>query len=148
MRLATQQDVDKFMSSVMFDESVYPYLSESMYVSNVTIETSDWNRVVLTNDTLSVILKVEIARESDNAFSVCLWSTNPISAGRALKALEVLIKRYNPKSISSCVHESNIKSINLHKKLYGEPWGTEPEGAWNSLLGKWEGLVNFKKILR
>jgi len=147
IRIATQSEIDSFIRDCHNDESIYPYLSTSKYICNIEETKTDWTGLVLTNDCVSVLLKVQIIRECDNELRISIYSKTPISAGRGMVAVKELAKRYNSRFITAVVHSSNVRSININKKIFGEPWGVEPLGAWNSKEGKWEDLLLFKKIL-
>ena len=148
MRYATQADIDEFMSKYAADPEIFPYLAVSQHWHHWKEHKDDWSEIMMINDSLTCILTITLERDKENAMKIGLYSKNAFSAGRAIKTVKQLITRYNPKCISSSVHESNDRSVVLNTKIFGEPWGVEPCGAWNGSTGEWEGLVKFKKILR
>jgi hypothetical protein len=149
MKIATQQDVDRFMESVFQDENIYPYLTTSKHNNNsVRVDhTSDWDRIWMVTENLSCLLKVSIDRTRDTEFSISLYAKSAHAAGKAVLACKELIKRYRPKAINSIVHSTNAKSLALHKKIYGEPWGVEKSSTWNMGKGCYEDLYYFRKML-
>jgi hypothetical protein len=148
MRIATQADIDNFMNKAMLDKEIYPYLSTTKTVSEITAQKTDWNYIYMVSENLSCLLKVTIDRPRDNEFSVSLYSKSAFQAGKCIAIIKDLVKRYQPRAINSLVHASNEKSLHLHKKIYGEPWGIEKSVAWNSLKGEYEDLYCFRMILK
>lgn len=148
MKIATQHDVDTFIDSVLLDEKIYPYLTVQTFFEKWQIPKSDWHGIIMTNDQLSYMAKVSFDRSRNEIeFNICIYAKSTYSAAFALKAIDYLIKRYKPKALNSIVSESNIASIRLNKKIMGEPWGRESLTAWNSLSGKFEDLLYFRKLL-
>lgn len=146
MKKASKEDVDKFMSKAILDDNIYPYLSTTKYMGTFEIPDDDWNGLLITNTNNSFLLKIRINRSDEVGMTVSLYATSSFSAGRALNIINEIIKRYKPRYVDSVVHSSNTKSIKLNTKLLGEPWGKEPNGAWNSKFGKYEDLVYFRKL--
>ena len=143
---ATKGDVDNFMSKVILDENIYPYMSTTKYFGTFEIPDDDWNSLLITNNENSFLCKVLIRRSDEVGLSISLYATSSYSAGKAIIAINEIIRRYKPRYVDSVVHASNEKSIKLNTKLLGEPWGREPMGAWNSKLGEYEDLVYFRKL--
>lgn len=143
---ASKEDVDKFMSKVILDENIYPYLSTNKYFGTFEVPDDDWGGLLITNDSNTFISKITIRRADEVGMSISLYATSSFSAGRALKVINEIIRRYKPRYVESVVHSSNTKSIKLNTKLLGEPWGVEPKGAWNAKLGEYEDLVYFRKL--
>lgn len=148
MRIAEQKDLDGFRNKAINNPDIFPYLSTGQYISESVASKDDWGSVKMINDSLTCLLSASISRDEENVLNVCIWSESPFAAGRCVLIVKDLVKQYNARAIESVVHESNKKSIEFNKKLLGEPWGTEPMGAWNRLTGKWEGLVYFRKVIR
>lgn len=148
MELATQEQLDKFKRFAVSEPKIYPYLSVSKWLSEWTAPKDDWDKIMFVNKQCTAYLRISISRSDDNGFSIACYTLSSYWAGRCMLLVKELIKRYDPKYIQTCVHISNIKSLNINEKLLGKPWGVEPLGAWNSLLGKYEDLVWFKKILK
>lgn len=147
MKIAKQEDIDRFMERALMDESIYPYLSVCKYVAKKEAPKDDWEKIILISETGNTLLSITLNRHADMAWNVNLYSFNSFGAGRAVSALKSLIIRYKPRSISSCVHQSNHKSIKFHERIYGQPWGIETLEAWNSLKGEYEDLYWYKIIL-
>ena len=143
---ATKQDVDNFMSKAILDENIYPYLSTNKYFGTFEVPDDDWNGLLITNEANTFISKVTFRRSDEVGMSISLYGTSPFSSGRALIAINEVIRRYKPRYVDTKVHSSNTKSIKLNTKLLGEPWGVEPKGAWNAKLGEYEDLVYFRKL--
>lgn len=148
MIVPTQQIVNEFYERAYFNPDLYPYMQTDKNFGPVKVGDCDWSRVVVMNRNQTALLCVSISRGKDNDFSISLFSENELAAGKCVKFIHDLIHRYDPKSISTCVHESNKRSIKINKRLFGLPWGVEKDGAWNMLKGKYENLLHFKKILR
>lgn len=146
MKKASKEDVDKFMSKAILDDNIYPYLSTTKYMGTFEIPDDDWNGLLITNTNNSFLLKIRINRSDEVGMTVSLYATSSFSAGRALIAINEVIRRYKPRYVDTTVHSSNTKSIKLNSKLLGEPWGVEPKGAWNAKLGEYEDLVYFRKL--
>lgn len=144
MKIATQSDLDQFKASVLLDESIYPYLSLTKYSGEWAEQKNDWERQYITNENLSYLIALSFTRTSDLEISIALYAKNTIAAAYAIMAIKELLKRYKPFAVNSVVHASNRKSIALHKKVFGEPWGIEKLGAWNSLLGEYEDSHHFR----
>lgn len=143
---ASKEDVDKFMSKAILNDDIYPYLSTNKYFGTFEIPDDDWSGLLITNTTNSFLCKIGIRRADEVGFVVSLYAISSYSAGKAIIAINEIIRRYKPRYVDSVVHASNEKSIKLNTKLLGEPWGREPMGAWNSKLGKYEDLVYFRKL--
>jgi hypothetical protein len=143
---ASKEDVDKFMSKAILNDNIYPYLSTNKYFGTFEVPDDDWSSLLITNDSNTFIFKVTLRRADEVGMSISLYATSSFSAGRALIAINEVIRRYKPRYVDTTVHSSNTKSIKLNSKLLGEPWGVEPKGAWNAKLGEYEDLVYFKKL--
>ena len=146
LKKANKEDIDKFMSKVILDENIYPYLSTSKYFGTFEVPDDDWGGLLITNDSNTFISKVTFRRSDEVGMSISLYAVSSFSAGRALIAINEVIRRYKPRYVDTTVHSSNVKSIKLNTKLLGEPWGVEPKGAWNAKLGEYEDLVYFRKL--
>ena len=146
IKKAKREDVDKFMDKVYLNDNVYPYMSTTKYFGNFEIPEDDWNSLLITNESNTFLCKILIRRSDEVGLSISLYSTSAISAGRALVAINEIIKRYKPRYVDTVVHSSNEKSIKLNTRLMGKPWGIEPKGAWNSKTGEYEDLVYFRKL--
>lgn len=145
---ATQEQVDRFMASALFNKDISPYLQTSTYNSHIRVEEGDWNSIIFTTENVDFLLIVYILRDRENSLDISLWANSSYWAGKAISIIPDLIKRYNPLYIETTVHESNVRSLKINERLMGPPWGIEPKGAWNTATGKWEGKVKFKKILK
>jgi len=143
---ASKVDVDNFMSKGMLDDNIYPYLSTTKYFGTFDVPDDDWGGLLITNDSNTFISKVTFRRTDEVGMVISLYAVSSFSAGRALTAINEIIRRYKPRYVDTTVHSSNVKSINLNTKLLGEPWGVEPKGAWNAKLGEYEDLVYFRKL--
>lgn len=146
IKKAKREDVDKFMDKVYLNDNVYPYMSTTKYFGNFEIPEDDWNSLLITNESNTFLCKVLIRRSDEVGLSISLYATSAISAGRALVAINEIIKRYKPRYVDTVVHSSNEKSIKLNTRLMGKPWGIEPKSAWNSKTGEYEDLVYFRKL--
>jgi hypothetical protein len=143
---ASKVDVDNFMSKGILDENIYPYLSTTKYFGTFDVPDDDWSGLLITNDSNTFISKVTFHRTDEVGMSIALYAVSSFSAGRALSAINEIIRRYKPRYVDTKVHSSNVKSIKLNTKMLGEPWGIEPMGAWNAKLGKYEDLIYFRKL--
>lgn len=148
IKKAKREDVDKFMDKVYLNDNVYPYMSTTKYFGNFEIPEDDWNSLLITNESNTFLCKILIRRSDEVGISISLYATSAISAGRALVAINEIIKRYKPRYVDTVVHSSNEKSIKLNTRLMGKPWGIEPKGAWNSKTGEYEDLVYFRKLFK
>jgi hypothetical protein len=148
MRSATKKDIDTFMSSAITDDNIYPYISTDKHMGHMEPFEGDWNGLLLTNDTNTLLCKISFRRADELGMSVSIWATSAFSAGKAVILVKEIIRRYQPRYVESVVHASNEKSIKLNTKLLGEPWGSEPDGAWNFKLSKYEDLVYFRKLFK
>lgn len=148
MRIAKQSEIDDFMQRAVLDPEIAPYLSTTQYIAERTESKSDWDMVILINNAGTCLLIVRIDRTSENELAVSLYSKNAYAAGKSVVFIKDMARRYNSRAICAVVHSSNVKSSNFNKRILGEPWGREPAGAWNSLTGKWEDLLHFRKNLR
>lgn len=143
---ANKEDVDKFMSKAILNDNIYPYLSTNKYFGAFEVPDDDWSGLLITNESNTFISKITLRRADEVGMSISLYATSSFSAGRALIAINEVIRRYKPRYVDTTVHSSNTKSIKLNSKLLGEPWGVEPKGAWNAKLGEYEDLVYFRKL--
>lgn len=146
IKKATKEDVDRFMNKVYLDEKIYPYMSTTKYFGTFEVPDDDWNSLLITNDLNTFLIKIVIRRSDEVGLSISVYATSSFSAGKAIIAINEIIKRYKPRYVDTVVHSSNEKSIKLNTKLLGEPWGVEPKGAWNSKTGEYEDLVYFRKL--
>lgn len=147
MKLATQEDLDKFSINTIEDETIYPYLSTSKWIGKITLPESDWSGVYLIDKACTSLLRVTIERNRDIEFSICLHSQSSYLAGKAILEINRLIRMYRPRVLSSCVHSSNERSLKLNRKLLGQEWGIEKDVAWNFKTGEYEDLHWFRKVL-
>lgn len=148
MKIARQSDIDSFLSEAYLDEKIYPYLTISKFMQEWTEFKDDWNGINITDERLSYLGKITFDRSKGEVeMNICLYCKTALAAGRAIQAIKYLIGRYKPRAINSCVHSTNIKSLKIHKHIYGEPWGIEPEIAWDSKEGRFVDLYYFRKIL-
>lgn len=146
MRVATQEDLDNFKASVMFDENIYPFLSTVKYQPEWVASKSDWEYIWLINESGKFLIKLSFDRAVDLEISICLFTKSPFACGKGLREVIEFIKRYKPAAITTGVAESNTKSLRLNRRLLGNEWGIEPNGAWNCLKGQYEGYHRFKLI--
>lgn len=147
MHLATQAEVDAFMAKAILNPKIYPYLSVDHYLSERVVEKGDWQSMHFIDSNLKCLLCIRISRAHRNSFNVALYSESKYLAGKAIKLVERLVPQYDCMSITTCVHESNVDSLLINNKIFGEPWGIETKSAWNRLTCKWESLHWFKKDL-
>lgn len=147
-KIATKEDISGFMAKAILNPDIYPYLTVTKHLGNREPDDTDWHSITFVDNELDVYGKIDINRACDNGFNVSLYGTNPYKVGRAFKFIEDLIRRYDPMYIETVVHASNEKSIKINKKIFGEPWGVEPKGAWNMLKGEYEDLLHFRKNLK
>lgn len=147
MRQAKQSDLDTFFGNAINDKAIYPYLSMSKYTGKLTLPDSDWDGIWLIDNKCNCLLRVTFDRARDLEISICLHSTNTFWAGKAIKAVQEIIKRYKPRAINSVVHFSNKKSLNIHNKIFGQPWGVESGFAWNMGIGEYEDAHYYRLIL-
>ncbi len=147
MKNATQIEIDKFYSDTENNPDIYPYLGIRKFSPRWEAQKDNNSILILTNKENQFLLNITFSWHGQLEFEVALFSKNTIGAGRGLKALFEQIKRYKPYAINTSVQESNIKSIAINYKLWGEPWGIEPKCAWNPLTGEYENLLHFRKML-
>jgi hypothetical protein len=149
VKLANQSEIDTFLADAYLDESIYPYLTISKYVNEWKELKSDWEGINITDERLSYLGKISFDRgKGEIEMNICLYCRTPFVAGRAIHAIKYLINRYKPRAINSVVHSTNVKSLKIHKHIYGEPWGIEPGSAWDSKEGRFVDLYYFRKILK
>lgn len=147
MKRATQEDVDKFFRWAIEDPDIYPYLSVDRYTGRDIVEEDDWKSLSFISECGKCYLRIVFDRCAGLDIKVALYSKSPILAGRAIEHLKKIIPRYKPRAINSIVHGSNEKSIRIHKKIFGEPWGIEPSVAWNMGTGQYDDLLHFRLFL-
>jgi len=149
IRKALQSEIDEFINSCLYDENIYPYLSISKYTPAIKQEEDDWKGVVLMDDSKNTLVKISFDRtrgELEMTFS--LYSRTKIGAGRGIKAIEEIVRRYKPRAINSCVHSTNEKSLKKNRHIFGKEWGVEEKIAWNSKLGAFDDLHYFRKVFQ
>ena len=147
VRKATQQDLDNFILKQHGNPDIFPYLNTTQYSPTTIANVDDWNGVDFIYGDLKGWLRIKIFRDEGNTFMVSLYAENNIVAGKLLKEIPALIKRYDPMAIKTSVHATNIKSLKINRKIFKE-YGVEPKGAWNLATGTWEDLHLFKNVLR
>lgn len=147
MRRATQEDIDNFFAWAKDDPEIFPYLSVSKYIHRRVVSEDEWKDLFFISDCGKCYLHIGFDRVTDTEFSISLYSKSPILAGRAVIKVKEMIQRYKPRAIHSVVHGSNTKSLKLHRKIFGEPWGIEPSTAWNMGAGAYDDLHHFRMIL-
>lgn len=147
MRVATQEDITAFYSSVLTDPTIYPYMQFGKYFTVPTIGTDLWHDIYLITDNRSCYLHIWIDRTKDNEFTIGLFAKNSYAAGKAVIAIKELIRRYRPRAINSAVHASNLKSLALNRKLFGEEGSIRVSAAWNMGTGEYEDMYQFRRIL-
>ena len=147
MKIATQSDIDLFLNESYLNENIYPYLTTCKYMSEWKEFKTDWEGINITDERLSYLGRIIFDRNrGEIEMNVSLFCKNSLAAGKAIQAIKYLINRYRPKAINSAVHATNIKSLKLHKHIYGEPWGIEPKIAWDSKEGRFVDLYYFRKL--
>lgn len=147
MKNATQSDIDQFYRDTENNPDIYPFRGVGKYYPRWEEKKDNNEGVILTDDRLSYLLYIKFNWHNPLEFDVALFSKSTIAGGRGLKALFEQIKRYKPTAINTTVQESNIKSLRINRKLFGNEWGIEPLSAWNCIDGKYENLHYFRKIL-
>lgn len=147
IRRATQQEINDFYSRNILNERIYPFQSTSQYNSIPSVENDDYNSIHLTNEKATGVMHININRVMSNEITISVYAETGFVAGKLLKMGMELCKRYNPKSIVTCVHESNELSLRINRKIFGKEWGVEPMGAWNFKKAEFENLHWFKKIM-
>lgn len=147
MRSATQADIDKFYADTENNSDIYPFIGIRKFMPKWEAQKDNNAKLILTNDANQYLLNITFSWHGQLEFEVALFSKNTIGAGRGLQALFEQIKRYKPYAINTSVQQSNIKSLAINRKLWGEPWGIEPKSAWNMIDGIYEDLYHFRKLL-
>lgn len=147
MKIATQEEVDKFFSWAVNDPEIYPYLSVNKRIFRREVPKDDWDGFMFISDCGKCFMHISLNRTRDIEFDIAIWSKSPYQVGRCIYIIKELIKRYKPIRLCSCCHASNKRSLNLHHKLIGKEWGIDPLGAWNMGTGEYEDLYHFSLIL-
>ena len=147
MKIATQDEVDKFFQWAINDPEIYPYLTVNKRIFRREIPKDDWEGFMFISDCGKCFMHISLNRTKDIEFDISMWSKSPLLAGRCVKIIEELIRRYKPTCLDSCVHSSNERAIKWNRRVLGQEWGIEPKGAWNMLNGEYEDLYHFKRLL-
>lgn len=72
---------------------------------------------------------------------------NRIVGGLLFRRLLIEAKRNNSDWIESSCSETNVPSVAIHQKLFGDPWGTEPHSNFDPALGQFVPRIYFKARL-
>ena len=143
-----QHMLDGWYDSALRDPEVSRFLSMTPYWEIPKVKESNWATTHFIQD--GTYLCISFSRAESSA-SICLWTLNAheqlYSSGKAIKFAMEEIKRSNTRFVETIVHANNQVSIRLNEKLFGKPWGIEPEGAWDGKLSKWVGAAYFKHKL-
>jgi hypothetical protein len=135
------------MDKAYKDENVWPYLTTSKYKSRLEAPQDDWHSIVMVDEGLDVLVIASMTRNGNLGIDFCIYSFNKKAAARGILCMKEIIARYRPYYISSVVHESNIAALKMNKRVMGNPYGCEVEGAWNGLKGLYEKKFLFKRII-
>lgn len=141
----TQCQVDELHLKFLDSPEISQFYSTGRCIGKFEVNETDWSSItLLIEDT--AILKVDIDRSADIEFTIALYSLDTLATALLLRRLKSLIRMYKPKAINSECHESNIKSINLNRKVFGKEYGIKKAGAWNMAKGEYEDLFLFRKV--
>jgi hypothetical protein len=141
--------MDEFDKFAFSHPDYAQYKNCSQYLGRTSAGTDDWEDICFITEDLKSAISYTIYRSKENTLEIAIYAMNAKAASRLIKeTLDKVIKMYNPKALTSFCHSSNKKSIRINTKRLGEPWGIEPQGAWNIVEGRWEDKIYFKKILR
>ena len=147
MKNATQQEIDAFYAKTENNPEIYPYIGIGKFMPKWEAQKDNNSKQILTDERGSFLLNASFSWHRPLEIEFALFSISTIGAGRGLKAMFEIIKRYKPKAVNTSVQQSNIKSLAINRKLWGKEWGIEPKVAWNPLKGEYEDLHYFRKLL-
>lgn len=141
-----QSQLDVIQSRMMLDPSIVSYITTQRYLGRWLVDESDWSGIAFGIDDESFI-HIDFDRTRDLEMSIALYSTKAIHAGKLIVLLKELINRYKPRAINTSVHSSNVKSLKLNRKIFGDEYAIKESYAWNMLIGEYEDLHLFRKIM-
>lgn len=144
MRKATQEDIDYYFDSISEDKDIYPYISVDTYNAKKKLYEDDWYGLFYINEKRDCLMQISFSRSKEISIEFSCFSKNPFQAGKAYYKLKEVILRYGVVYLNSCCHASNVKSLNINRKIFVKEWGIEENGAWNQLTGKFEDLYHFR----
>ena len=148
---ATLGDLVSWHDKAVNTPHVRRFLGMDQYLHLEVKFESDWSEGHYLNDQGSTYLRVGIDRPGGNQLSLCVWSltTNrfarALEVGRMLQEVPRLAKRYGARLLKTSVHATNQESMHLNIRRFGPPWGRQPEGAWDSEIGRFVDLVHFQR---
>lgn len=147
---ATRQDLyNEWWNKAIVDETVWPYLSMGRWHDPAKLDSGDWDHVWVMDPSHTVVMRYSVVRKNgmDDA-SIAVWGLGgpgrSLKVGRLLTLLPHLARRYGATYLDCMVAASNTASIKIVEKVFGQPWGTEPDGAWNGLIGKYEDVHYYR----
>jgi hypothetical protein len=147
--LISRHNFDRYtdwMATAISDPTVRPYLSNSGWIDQMKeAPTDDWSKVCLVSEKSLLIATFD--RSASATIGIGLWTLGEekeFASGRALMAIRWLLCRYAfmVRVASSCM-VTNKKSLSLHERLYGDPWGIEPAAAWDECEGRFVSVAHF-----
>lgn len=110
---------------------------------------NDWERLILCSDTACVTLSFSRGDESEISIGIWALECSRIAAGRALVALAEILPRYAYfRRVVSRVMETNHKAMQLNRQLLGNPWGIDPECAWDEHLCRHVAVAHFSRPMQ
>lgn len=146
MKNATQAEIDKFYADTENIPEIANYRGIGKFKPAWTECKDNNNGLVLTDERGSYLLKISFNWHRPLEFETSLFAKSTIAAGRGLLALQKMIEKYRPRAVNTSVQCSNEKSLKINRKLFGEPWGKEPNVAWNPATSQYEDVYYFRKI--
>lgn len=151
MKLLTsrsQGELDTWYVKALADSAVAPYLSFATYWEIPQVEDTSWASMCFLGD----VTYLSISPNRDRGYAaVSMWTLDPknnrTSSAMALRFAMKAVKHENLNRVCTGVHSTNAASLRLNKRLFGEPWGVEPNSAWDREKMKWVDTVHFSRSL-
>lgn len=148
-------DLDAWYAAAIERPDISRFLSMAKYIEFPKAEdyTGDWSKVGFLSHSGQTFLRASIDRDGSENLTISLWSLaqgmrQKIEAGCAVMfARDVLVRRYGVRYVSATVHATNKPSLALMNHIFGAPWGIEPDGAWDRMIGRMVDVHCFKHVL-
>jgi len=147
---ASNKDVyETWFAKALADDGVWPYMSfDKRWVPN-TVDSDDWDRLLILDDSKTALLRWTNDRSNGlHDASLSLWALSGpqkrIAAGRLASLIPMLARRYGVSFVEAACHASNVDSIRLMTRRLGQPWGRKVAAGWNGMTGHFEDTLHFR----
>ena len=146
--------LDAWWDAAINTPHVRRFLTHACWADTTAALGDGWQGVHYLDDACSTLLSVGFNRDARTEATVSLWCLHEdrmrrsLAAGQMLRRLPSLLQAAGAAIVHSTVHETNVESLALNRRLLGEPWGIQPEAGWDAVLRRLVSVHHFRRALR